>query len=93
MLDRYKPKYKWCETWRGENRQDFIGLDHEEVIGRIHLDQTTPDKTGLWRWNVCPSPWVHQRIKPPHGWAETRRNASRLVETHYEKLKKRTENR
>lgn len=92
MLVRYTPKFKWRETWRGETRQDFIGLDGDEVIGRIQLDQTTPNRTGLWRWDVGPSPWGAFR-KPPQGWAETRRKASRAVEKHYEKLKKRAENK
>jgi hypothetical protein len=91
MLARYKPRFKWRETWRGESRQDFIGLDDEEVVGRIQLDQTTAHRTGLWRWVVGP-PWVPPRNKSPQGWAETRRKASRLVEKHYEMLKKRTAN-
>lgn len=93
MLMRYTQRFKWCETWSGENRHDFIGLDDEEVIGRIQLDQTTPNKVGLWRWNVAAAPWVPRTVTPPRGWAETRGKALRLVEKHYESLNRRSVDR
>lgn len=89
-MDEHQPKYNWRETWPSQNRQDYIGLDGEEVVGRIQLEQTTSKyKVGLWRWNVSSSWLARQRSKLPQGWAETAREAMRLAEEHYEKLKQR----
>lgn len=87
MTERYRPRYKWQETWPGESKQDFIGYDGEDVVGRIQLDQTTSNRTGLWRWNGGFQSWVRKRIMPQQGWEETAREASRRAEKHHNKLK------
>jgi len=87
MSSEYQPRYKWRETWPGEESQDFIGYDGEDVVGRIRLDKTTHGKSGMWQWNGGFAAWVRKRIMPQHGWAETAREASRLAEQHHDKLR------
>lgn len=87
MNEEYRPCYKWRETWEGEGRQDFVGYDGEDTVGRIQLDTTTSNKIGLWRWNSGFNAWVRQRIMPQQGWEETPREASRRAEEHYDRLK------
>ncbi|MGX9988812.1 hypothetical protein ACS4RR_006195 [Rhizobium sp. Z1P35] len=86
MEDVYQPIYKWRETWPGGGQQDFSGFDGEQSFGRIQLDQTSLGKVGMWKWNITHIPWVREHIMPHSGWAETSREACRMVEQHYEKL-------
>jgi len=87
VTERYRPRYKWQETWPSESKQEFIGYDGEDVVGRIQLDQTTSNRTDLWRWNGDFQSWVRKRIMPQQGWEETAREASRRAEEHHDKLK------
>jgi hypothetical protein len=87
LPEKYSPRYKWRETWPGEGKQDFTGYDGEYVVGRIRLDTTTHGKGGMWQWNGGFGRWIRKRILPQNGWAETAREASRLAEEHYERLK------
>lgn len=87
MSEEYRPRYKWRETWPGENKQDFAGYDGQDLFGRIQLDTTTSNREGLWRWNVGFEPWVRKRIMPQQGWEQTPREASRVAEEHHDRLK------
>ncbi|MFW8644401.1 hypothetical protein ACOJBO_25685 [Rhizobium beringeri] len=86
MKDEYKPLYTWRQTWPGEGFQDFTGFDGEQSFGRIQLDQTSHNKTGLWKWNAH-IPWVRDHIVPHSGWEATSREACRRVEEYYDKLR------
>jgi hypothetical protein len=85
-MSEYRPKYKWRETWPGEGHQDFAAWDEDLQFGRILEDLTSP-KRGQWIWAINHIPWQRQIILPHHGWASTPREASRLVEVTYEKVK------
>ncbi|SEI13936.1 hypothetical protein SAMN05216228_10262 [Rhizobium tibeticum] len=82
----YRPKYKWRETWPGEGHQDFAAWDEDLQFGRILEDRTSP-KRGQWIWAINHIPWQRLTILPHHGWAPTAREASRMVEGTYEKVK------
>jgi hypothetical protein len=86
-MEEYVPRYKWRETWPGEGHQDFVGVDGDEIFGRIMLDTTTHTKKGKWMWSGGFLRWKRIRVMPQSGWAETAREASREVEEHYEKTK------
>jgi hypothetical protein len=86
-MPEYIPRYKWRATWPDEPRQDFVGEDEGEIFGRIRLDTTTHNRQGMWMWNSGFSSWIKKRVMPQSGWAETAREASRMVEEHYERLK------
>lgn len=84
--EEYRPRYKWHETWPGEEKQDFCGWDGEENVGRIQIDSTTSGRDGLWRWNGGFASWIRRRLMPQAGWMPTAREA-RMAEEHYDKLK------
>jgi len=87
LPEQYQPRYKWQETWPGGGKQDFVGYDGKEIVGRIQVDQTTSGKENQWRWNGGFASWIRRRIMPQQGWEATAREASRKVEEHYDKLK------
>ncbi|MDR7148031.1 hypothetical protein [Rhizobium sp. BE258] len=84
----YKPKYRWKETWPGEGQEDYEAFDVDKSFGRIQIDKTSDTKIGQWKWNITHIDWARQHILPHGGWAPDAREASRMVEEHYEKLKK-----
>jgi hypothetical protein len=91
-MAEYKPRYRWKETWPGETGmdgkplQDFAAWDGELQFGRISLDETSLKK-GQWIWAISYIPWTRKAVFPHHGWAPNARDASRLVEETYDKLK------
>jgi hypothetical protein len=86
-MTEYTPKYKWRETWPGEGHQDFAAWDDDLQFGRILLDTMTL-KNGQWRWALSYIPWVKQHGGYVHnGWAPSAREASRLVEELYHRVK------
>jgi hypothetical protein len=85
--EEYTPRYKWRETWPGEGHQDFEGYDGKDVVGRIQIDETTSGKEKMWRWNGGFASWIRRRLKPQEGWMPTPREAARMAEEHYDKLK------
>jgi hypothetical protein len=87
MTEVYQPRYRWRETWPGEGHQDYQAFDGDQSFGRIQLDKTSHTKIGLWKWNITHIPWVRKYIMPHGGWAADAREASRMVEEHYDRLK------
>jgi len=85
-MEPYKPKYKWRETWPGEGHQDFAAWDGDLQFGRISYDSVTLKK-GQWRWALTHIPWVKRRDFVHNGWAPDAREASRLVEELYDRVK------
>jgi hypothetical protein len=86
--NQYEPRYKWRETWPGEGHQDFAAWDGEESFGRIQLDTITHNRKGKWKWNVTHISWVRIHKGYVHGgWADDAREASRMVEELYDRLK------
>ncbi|KQV39910.1 MULTISPECIES: hypothetical protein [unclassified Rhizobium] len=89
----YKPLYHWQPTWPGEKglhgkpRQDFVGIDREEFIGRIRLEIGGP-MNGKWQWSGQ-GPHLRDRILPHQGYCDTAREASRMVEEYYHRLMRR----
>jgi hypothetical protein len=81
-------KYNWRETWPGETgldgkpHQDYCGWDGETLFGRILLE---PDGSSKGQWRHAT--WVKTVVHPQGGWAKTAREASHIVEEHYEQLK------
>jgi hypothetical protein len=87
MSGDYIPRYRWRETWPGEGHQDYEASDGGTSFGRISLDTVTLKK-GQWRWAITFIPWVLIHSGYVHnGWAPTAREASRLVEELYDRLK------
>jgi len=82
----YQPKHKWRETWLDESHQDFAAWEGDLQFGRIFLDLTSLKK-GQWIWAINHIPWQRRTIMPHHGWAVDVREASRLVEETYDRLK------
>ncbi|WP_455874550.1 hypothetical protein [Rhizobium yanglingense] len=87
MTEEYQPKYKWRETWPGEDHQDFVSLDGDLQFVRIYLDLTSGSRARQWRWAINTIPWQRQNILPHNGWEPTAREASRKVEELYEQIK------
>ncbi|APO72523.1 hypothetical protein IE4872_PD02007 (plasmid) [Rhizobium gallicum] len=52
MHPEYQPKYKWRETWPGEDHQDVVSLDGDLQFGRIYLDLTSGPPARQWRWAI-----------------------------------------
>ncbi|ULJ76255.1 hypothetical protein [Rhizobium gallicum] len=72
MHPEYQPKYKWRETWPGEDHQDVVSLDGDLQFGRIYLDLTSGSRARQWRWAINTIPWQRQNILPCNGWASGR---------------------
>lgn len=87
MTDEYRPHYKWRETWAGEGRQDFEGFDGEQRFGRIQLDIAGSGTLGMWKWNTTHIPWVRKHVMVQSGWEDSAREAARMAEEHYDRLK------
>jgi hypothetical protein len=87
MTADYQPRYKWTETWPGEGKQDFVAIENGEPFGRIQLDEITHNRQGTWKWNATHVAWAKQHPLPHGGWADTAREASRMVEEYHDRLK------
>lgn len=80
-----KPRYRWRETWPGEDKIDYAGWDGDRQFGRIRLETNGPTK-GLWRWSIAHVDGVKRYLMPHNGYEKSARLAAAKVEDNYERL-------
>ncbi len=88
-MTEYQRRYRWARTWPDDPvpAEDYVCIVDGERTGRIVLEWAG-QKKGLWRWNVGHSRKIHAIIMPQQGHAETRSEAVRIVEEHYDAQRK-----
>src|SRR6218665_1858591 len=82
------PRYRWIETWPGENHEDYQAWDGDRAIGRIMLE-VNGTMRAKWRWSISTIDGVKTIIHPHNGWADFPRVAAAKVEETYERLAER----
>ncbi len=80
-----KPRYRWRETWPGENHEDYQGWDGDRAFGRIMLEINGTMRT-KWRWSISHIPGFKETLLPHNGWTDHPRVAAAKVEDAYEKI-------
>jgi hypothetical protein len=91
MADQYQPKYTWRRTSLDANDPptdlDWIGLDGTDYLGRIRKELHGPTK-GQWHWaGSWPRTYKGKPPTPNSGYAATAREATRMVEEHWDLCK------
>ena len=80
-----KPRYRWRDTWPGENQIDYAAWDGKRQFGRIRLESNGPTKD-LWRWSISHIDGVKRHLTPHNGYEKSPRLAAQQVEDLYERL-------
>lgn len=86
-MTEYRPHYNWRLTWPGEVEDDFVAADGDEYVGRIYQTHHEPIR-GRWKWNAAyPKSFRGSPPLPIGGFVDTAREASRMVEEYWDRLK------
>ncbi|WP_320188614.1 hypothetical protein RMS29_027450 (plasmid) [Agrobacterium rosae] len=80
-----QPRYRWRETWPGENHEDYLGWDGDRSFGRIMLE-THGTMRRKWRWSISHMDGAKKTILPHNGWVDHPRVAAAKVEQLYERI-------